>query len=249
MSGRRWGDSSDEDEEGPAVMPIARQKATKETAPDKLEFSEADGHQYVDCGQNHVDEQQETPMEDEPEVEEEVVSEEEDSEDESEDEEERQRRIDAAKEAAAKKKAEQEAKKVTVDDQLDNLDDILNEFGIDTSEPKENKATEQAKSPVMNEGKSSSSRSSKRKKSKKKKGDSSSNGYDESVSESLGVDAPTTIDPDAAAKVLKAKLAGSKTKKPKSTAQSAAAVAAKEMQSSGDKKKKKKAKNNQNFVR
>jgi hypothetical protein len=272
MSGRRWGDSSDEEDGDGNHVAIARVKvqASPTDEPHQQITEEADfapntNQEYVDYEDNPQTEVPADQVTDEDDEQEEEQEEEPESEEE--DEETRQRRIDAAKEAAAKKKAEQEAKKkaATVEDQLDNLDDILNEFGIETLQaPK--KEADAAKNgngaldgPVADSneanGPASSGTLSKRKKPKKKK---SENGHVEIVSESQETadeTAPSALDPDAAAKVLKAKVAAvskGNSKKPMSTAQSAAAAAAKEMKTSAadEKKKKKKSKQQaQNFGR
>jgi hypothetical protein len=272
MSGRRWGDSSDEEDGGGNQVAIARVKVQASSTDEphhqqiteEADFAPNTDQEYVDYEDNPQTEVPADQVTDEDDEQEEEQEEEPESEEE--DEETRQRRIDAAKEAAAKKKAEQEAKKkaATVEDQLDNLDDILNEFGIETQAPK--KEADAAKNgngaldgPAADSneanGPASSGTLSKRKKPKKKK---SENGHVESVSESqepADVTAPLALDPDAAAKVLKAKVAAvskGNTKKPMSTAQSAAAAAAKEMKTSAadEKKKKKKSKQQaQNFGR
>jgi hypothetical protein len=253
-SGRRWGDSSDEEDDGNHVSIAHHKVQASANEPHQHKISEEadfspiadppyddyDDNQQTENAQDGIPQEQVTDEEDEQEVEEE------EPESDEEDEETRQRRIDTAKEAAAKKKAEQDAKKktATVEDQLDNLDDILNEFGIETQSSKEADTTNGNAEPKEATADNETKPLSKRKKPKKKK---SENGLDDSVSESQEPEetpATVALDPDAAAKVLKAKVAASKGnngKKPMSTAQSAAAAAAKEMKTSaGDEKKKKK---------
>lgn len=245
----RWGDSSDDEDVG--VVPSVGRHTNTDTLkkaipePDNVQIPQKDAGLVNDAeavtvggDQNYEDFDRygdEAP---------EANNFEADT-DSEEDESERQLRIVAAKLKADRKRAESQKKKSSVKDQLADLDDILNEFGIDANAQEDDEEDEDDNDVGVEVGgdgtdnAAGTSGSSKRKKSKKKKKVVATNQLEqEQMSGEEVRSAP--VNPNEAAKVLKLKAAT--VAKKKSKVNEAAAAAAKEMKSaaSGVTKKKKK---------
>lgn len=245
----RWGDSSDDEDVG-AIAPVIHHTNTlKKTIPkpnnvqvpqndlasgidDALDATIGGDHNYEDFDRYGDGAAEANNYEADTDSEEDGA--------------ERQLRIVAAKLKAERKRAESQKKKASVTEQLADLDEILNEFGID-SNVKENEEDDDEANNVCAEGRdcidnaAGTSGSSKRKKSKKKKKVASTNQLElEQINGESVSSAPAN--PDEAAKVLKMKSASAKKK---TKVNEAAAVAAKELKAAAvgaTKKKKKKDK-------
>ena len=243
----RWGDSSDDDDDNDEeqVALHTSNVVLQQQSIDLLHSEELSHRQQFgtgvaeQVGENVVDldDDNDADVDDE---------EEEEEEEEEEDEEERQRRIEEAKLAVAEKLMQQQSKdtriktsskKIAVDD---DLDDILNEFGIDTtSETNVNDAptiscgnnTNPETTVDGSDVLTTSSTMAKRKKNKKKKNTGNVNG-DEKVEESetnMPDDDTNEFVVDVT-KLLKAKAASVTKSKSSKKLSVAAAVAVKEMQ-------------------
>ncbi|GAX17138.1 hypothetical protein FisN_5Hu524 [Fistulifera solaris] len=145
-----------------------------------------------------------------------------------EDAEERERRLEIAKQKARENASKKQLAKVSIDDQLDNLDDILNELGIDqvTVEKEENVVVDTE--PFTNPEECLEPSQAKRRKPKKKKTINATLPAEETP---MYLDGPADV-----AAILKAKTK----RKSKPTTSVAASAAAKELKAQADLKKKKK---------
>jgi len=171
-------------------------------------------------------------------------------------EQERQRRLEIARQEAEEKRKNKSKKKGSVEDQLDDLDNILSEMGIEAAptEILDTDTNPQSKSSgtktEIQEGEDT--RSKRRKKKKKQSGGSQANeqkSVDLQQRDEAGTSiTPVDADPSHISAVLKAK-AKKKTSRSSSLTSSAAAAAAKELSGSTVDKKKKKKKGQQEFGR
>mmetsp|Transcript_20957 Transcript_20957/g.31045 ORF Transcript_20957/g.31045 Transcript_20957/m.31045 type:complete len:238 (-) Transcript_20957:121-834(-) len=144
---------------------------------------------------------------------------------------ERQRRLEEARKIAKQKEEEmRSSQKINIDDQLHDLDDILNEFGIEAEEEKESKNENENGENAKEADEPTTAGGSKRRRRKKKS--KAATGDEPSAPEA------TVGEVDVAA-VLKAKTK----KKGKTPAEIAAATAAKEVKAKKEAEGKKKKKN------
>jgi hypothetical protein len=238
MSAPRWGDSSDDDEpmvDEPQHYPEVSTDVLNKSIPasEMIHVPEQSTLSTTDDAEEFSDH--------EVELEEET-------------EEERQKRIAVAREAA-EEKMKKNVKNSSIKDQLENLDDILNELGIDPNATKEVETTDQGAATSPSE---TASPSNKKKKPKKKKSNNAS-ATNEGSENGAEVAAETETAPPAAAvsptdvaAILKAKALstnGTKKKSPGTASGSAAALAAakeiNEAKKALEAKKKKKSKKDQ----
>jgi hypothetical protein len=145
-----------------------------------------------------------------------------------EDAEERERRLAIAKQKARENASKKQVGKVSIDAQLDNLDDILNELGIDQVIVEKEESAVADTGPVAKQEDGLANTQAKRRKPKKKKASNAPLAIEETPIDSNG--------PADVATVLKAKTK----RKSKTTTNVAASAAAKELKAQADLKKKKK---------
>ena len=257
MMASRWGDSSDDEvdvvEEHPAVHSGLNDGTIPEAAKQMMQPIPQEQPAVVPKSRFAVPDDDEEEEDDDKEREGDYISEvdEEDTED-AESAADQQLRLEEARKKAQEKEKKKQEQSASLEDQLDDLDGILNEMGIDAATEAATATPTNGSAPVAVPAAASSSAAAKRRKKKKKKAAAAAASDAVSVatacSDEEGPATTATGEVDVAA-VLKAKAK----KKTKTPAQIAAAAAAKEIGKSkkdiAAPKKKKKGLNSVQFGR
>jgi hypothetical protein len=163
MSGERWGDSTSEDELDLRITePVHTGLNDGTISTQSLLDPIPQGAKVTVPPSRYSAEAEEDDGNDEHSE----MEEEEESSDDEEDPKERERRLVAARELAQQKKEEKKKKQESLNDQLDDLDDILNELGIEAKVVEEESGVDATTEDVA----VSSGANSKRRKKEEKEG-------------------------------------------------------------------------------